>query len=141
VSAIPQCNRARPTVICLRGQTSTCIATFGYIWLNPASVDSNSYQGVYGYANEAGEECSNINPSQEGSLLLACARVPVCPRARGSGLCPWSGGVPGCPCARGSNVVGACCLSATQTLYSPEVTCLHHFKEPCQWTRQLQSAF
>ena len=60
----------------------------------------------------------------EGSLLLACARVPVC---------PWIGVVPGCLCARGSelcpgarasDVLGACCLSVTQTLYSPEVTCL-----------------
>ena len=66
----------------------------------------------------------------EGSLLLACARVPVdrgcarvpvCPCARGSELCPGAR-VPVCPCARASDVLGACCLSVTQTLYSPEVT-------------------
>ena len=59
-----------------------------------------------------------------------CWPVPVCPCARGSGLCPgacvpvcpWIGVVPGCPCARASDVLGACCLSVTQTLYSPEVT-------------------
>ena len=49
----------------------------------------------------------------EGSRLLACAWVPVCPCARGSGLCPG---------ARASDVLGACCLSATRTLYSPEVS-------------------
>ena len=64
----------------------------------------------------------------EGSLLLACARVPVC---------PWIGVVPGCLCARGSelcpgarasDVLGACCLSVTQTLYSPEAARLHQLQ-------------
>ena len=45
--------------------------------------------------------------------------MPVCPCARGSRLCPG---------ARASDVLGACCLSVTQTLYSPEAARLHQLQ-------------
>ena len=47
--------------------------------------------------------------------------VGLCPGARVP-VCPWIGVVPGCPCARASDVLGACWLSATQTLCSLEAT-------------------
>ena len=72
-------------------------------------------------------QCGRIS---EGSLLLACARVPVCPCARvpvcpcarvpvcpcarGSGLCPGAR-VPVCPCARASDVLAKCYTDFVQS--------------------------
>ena len=79
-----------------------CVSTFACADVKRVSVSRS--MSVYGITY-----MSNC----EGSRLLARAWVPVCPCARGSGLCPG---------ARASDVLGACCLSATRTLCSPEVS-------------------
>ena len=77
-----------------------CVSTFACADVKRVSVSRS--MSVYG-----------ISHICQTARAVVCWPVPGCPCARGSGLCPG---------ARASDVLGACCLSATRTLYSPEVS-------------------